>query len=121
MPSQDIVLGLYYLSLMVEGEPGEGMILGDVAEVRHALDAKAVSLHAKVMGRFTSLDEKGKPVREVFETTPGRMLLGQRPQAHLGTYRRGMGADHARKPHRRVLLRQGGLPDHGGPRTRQDN
>ncbi len=77
VPSQDIVLGLYYLSLMVEGEPGEGMIFGDIAEVQHALDMGVVTLHAKIMGRFISLDEEGNEVSEVFETTPGRMLLGE--------------------------------------------
>ncbi len=77
VPSQDIVLGLYYLSLEQEGEPGEGMLFGSVSEVRHALEAGVVSLHAKVRGRFTSLDLDGNAVTEVYETTPGRMLLGE--------------------------------------------
>ena len=37
VPSQDIVLGLYYLSIMNEGEPGEGKMFGDMAELEHAL------------------------------------------------------------------------------------
>ena len=53
VPSQDIVLGLYYLSMMREKEPGEGMLLGSIAEVEHALAAGAVTLHAKVKGRYT--------------------------------------------------------------------
>ena len=53
VPSQDIVLGLYYLSIMRDKEPGEGMVFGSVVEVRHALEAGAVTLHAKVKGRFT--------------------------------------------------------------------
>ena len=77
VPSQDIVLGLYYLSLMVGGEPGEGMLLGDVAEVQHALDSKVVTLHTKIKGRFVSLGADGKRVSEVFDTTPGRLLLGE--------------------------------------------
>ena len=77
VPSQDIVLGLYYLSLMREKEPGEGMAFGSVGEVRHALEAGAVSLHAKVRGRFTGLDAEGNEVVELVETTPGRMILGE--------------------------------------------
>ncbi len=40
VPSQDIVLGLYYLSIMREGLPGEGKIFGEMAEIEHALHAK---------------------------------------------------------------------------------
>ena len=61
VPSQDIVLGLYYLSIIREKEPGEGMIFGSVSEVRHALDAGVVSLHAKVKGRFPTVDDNGEP------------------------------------------------------------
>jgi len=77
VPSQDIVLGLYYLSLAMDEEPGEGMMFGNVAEIHHALDAKAVTLHAKIKGRFTTVDAKGNPVSEIYDTTPGRMLLGE--------------------------------------------
>ena len=57
VPSQDIVLGLYYLSMVRDKEPGEGMLLGSIAEVAHALEAGAVTLHAKVKGRFTAVDD----------------------------------------------------------------
>jgi DNA-directed RNA polymerase subunit beta' len=77
VPSQDIVLGLYYLSLVMDNEPGEGMMFGDVAEIHHALDAKVVTLHAKIKGRFVTVDEKGKRVSRIYDTTPGRMLLGE--------------------------------------------
>ncbi len=77
VPSQDIVLGLYYLSIMREKEPGEGMAFGSVAEVRHALEAGAVTLHAKVRGRFRATGPDGEEVVEVHETTPGRMILGE--------------------------------------------
>jgi len=77
VPSQDIVLGLYYLSLMLDNEPGEGMVLGSVSEVQHALEANAVSLHSKVRGRVEMADEEGKLFSKVYETTPGRMLLGE--------------------------------------------
>ncbi|MBY0561592.1 DNA-directed RNA polymerase subunit beta', partial [Hyphomicrobium sp.] len=77
VPSQDIVLGLYYLSMMRDGEPGEGMMLGSINEVLHALESKSVSLHAKVKGRFTSTTPTGEKLVEVHETTPGRMLLAE--------------------------------------------
>ena len=77
VPSQDIVLGLYYVSMMREKEPGEGMMLGSIAEVEHALAAGLVTLHSKVKGRFHAVDDSGTDGVEVHDTTPGRMLLGE--------------------------------------------
>jgi DNA-directed RNA polymerase subunit beta' len=77
VPSQDIVLGLYYLSLMREGEPGEGKLYGNMADVEHALAAKAVTLHAKIKYRWEGLDENGKEIRRWYDTTPGRIIIGQ--------------------------------------------
>jgi DNA-directed RNA polymerase subunit beta' len=77
VPSQDIVLGLYYVSLMRENEPGQGMLLGSTSEVHQALGAGAVTLHAKVKGRVHYIDADGSECTEVVETTPGRMLLGE--------------------------------------------
>ena len=83
VPSQDMVLGLYYLSMMKEGEPGEGMLLSDMAEVHQALDTGAVTLHSKVTSRIAQTDENGEVVMKRFETTPGRMLLGETlPKSH---------------------------------------
>ena len=75
VPSQDIVLGLYYLSIMSEGEPGEGMAFGTMNELEHALASKSVTLHTKIRSRFKTIGADGKPVTEMHETTPGRMLL----------------------------------------------
>jgi DNA-directed RNA polymerase subunit beta' len=77
VPSQDIVLGLYYSTLMRDGEPGQGMAFADIGELEHALNAKAVTLHTKIKGRAWSFDEEGNRVAKIFDTTPGRMLLGQ--------------------------------------------
>ena len=83
VPSQDMVLGLYYLSMMKEKEPGEGMLLSDMAEVHQALDSGAVTLHTKVISRVPQTDENGKQYLKRFETTPGRMLLGETlPKSH---------------------------------------
>src|SRR4051812_27643407 len=75
VPSQDIVLGLYYLSLVKDGEPGEGMIFGDLNEIQQALDCGAVSMHAKVKCRFTQKDAEGKIYTRIIDTTPGRMKI----------------------------------------------
>ena len=77
VPSQDMVLGLYYLSMMKENEPGEGMLISDMSEVHQALEAKAVTLHTKIVSRVPQTDENGKQYMKRFETTPGRMLLGE--------------------------------------------
>ena len=77
VPSQDIVLGLYYVSLMRDGEPGQGMMFSDMGEVEHALAAKAVTLHAKIKGRMWTYDAEGNRHAKVFDTTPGRMILAQ--------------------------------------------
>ncbi|MBW7837874.1 MAG: DNA-directed RNA polymerase subunit beta' [Sphingomonadales bacterium] len=77
VPSQDIVLGVYYLTMERVGEKGEGMSFADIAEIRHALEQKVVTLHTKITARYTSLDMNGKPVVRRVETTPGRMLLAE--------------------------------------------
>ena len=58
VPSQDIVLGLYYLSLMRDGEPGQGMMFADIGEIEHALAAKSITLHAKIKGRAWTYDDE---------------------------------------------------------------
>ncbi len=77
VPSQDIVLGLYYLSIQMEKEPGEGHIFGGLAEVHHALAAGAVTLHAKVKGRYIGVDDEGNPQSKVYDTTPGRLIIAE--------------------------------------------
>src|SRR5579859_1457892 len=74
VPSQDIVLGLYYISMIRPGEKGEGMVFRDMAEVLQAIDTKQVSLHAKVKARVPFMKD-GKKQIGVMETTPGRLLM----------------------------------------------
>src|ERR671911_27509 len=73
VPSQDMVLGLYYLSMDREGEPGEGKILSDISEVHQALHVGAVTLHSKITSRVPQTDEDGNTYMKRFETTAGRM------------------------------------------------
>src|SRR5213075_897866 len=75
VPSQDIVLGLYYLSLVKDGEPGEGKAFADLGEIEAALDAGIVSLHSKIRARHSEMDAEGNLVRKVIETSPGRMKI----------------------------------------------
>ncbi|MGH6661982.1 MAG: DNA-directed RNA polymerase subunit beta' [Rhodospirillales bacterium] len=77
VPSQDIVLGLYYLTMARDGEKGEGMAFVDVGEIQQALDAGVLSLHAKVKARYRGVDSDGKKIVTRIETTPGRMLLSE--------------------------------------------
>ncbi|WP_433951824.1 DNA-directed RNA polymerase subunit beta' [Brevundimonas diminuta] len=76
VPSQDIVLGLYYLSLVKENQPGEGKLFANMGEIDAALDAQVVKLHTKIKARWTEMNSDGEVVTKVIDTTPGRMKLG---------------------------------------------
>jgi len=76
VPSQDMILGLYYISMERVGMKGEGMVFTDADEVQHALDAGEVHLHAKIKARVTQIDDEGQEVVVRFDTTPGRVKLG---------------------------------------------
>ena len=75
VPSQDIVLGLYYLTIEREGEPGEGMAFTDISEIELAMEQGVISLHSKIKARYQIITANGdfKTIR--IETTPGRMML----------------------------------------------
>ncbi|MDH5722523.1 MAG: DNA-directed RNA polymerase subunit beta' [Alphaproteobacteria bacterium] len=77
VPSQDIVLGLYYISVALDNQKGEGMIFRGPGEIMHALEAGVVSLHAKIKCRYHTVDENNEPLTEVVESTPGRMILSE--------------------------------------------
>ena len=77
VPSQDIVLGLYYLSIERDGELGEGMAFGTSGEVEQAIAAGAISLHSKIHVRVNTVDQDGKDIVRRIETTPGRMFIMQ--------------------------------------------
>ena len=76
VPSQDMILGLYYISMERDGMTGEGKIFSSVDEVQHALDSGEVHLHAKIQARLPQIDEEGNEVLKRFETTAGRVRLG---------------------------------------------
>ncbi|WP_151718382.1 DNA-directed RNA polymerase subunit beta' [Gemmobacter serpentinus] len=76
VPSQDMVLGLYYVTMERKGMAGEGNAYRDIEEVEHALAAGALHLHAKIQARLRQVDDEGNIVWKRFETTPGRLRLG---------------------------------------------
>ena len=76
VPSQDMILGLYYTTIMREGMLGEGMTFSSVEEVQYALDNGSVHMHAKINARIAQVDEHGGDIYKRYETTPGRVLLG---------------------------------------------
>ncbi len=84
VPSKDIVLGLYYLSLEAKDVPGQGMLIANIDELEHAMQDKKLFLHAKIQGRVAYYAPDGTVSYKRVETTPGRMILGQYlPKSHL--------------------------------------
>ncbi len=81
VPSQDVVLGLYYMTRALENKKGEGMAFANIAEVKRAYDNRAVELHAKVKVRIsgTVIDEEGGRSQQtsIVDTTIGRALLAE--------------------------------------------
>jgi len=81
VPSQDIVLGLYYMTREKVGALGEGSLFANIAEVSRAYETREVELQAKVIVRLKEIhkDESGQPVEKLVrhETTVGRALLSE--------------------------------------------
>lgn len=80
VPSQDIVLGLYYLTREAVNPKGHGKVFADVAEVRRAYDIGAVSLHAGIRVRIVErevVDGETRATRRFYDTTVGRALLSE--------------------------------------------
>ncbi len=79
VPSQDVVLGLYYMSRALENKAGEGMVFANVAEVKRAYDNRVVQLHAKCKVRITETvkneDGTSEQKTSIVATTVGRALL----------------------------------------------
>ncbi len=78
VPSQDIVLGLYYMTRSKVNAQGEGKVFSDVAEVHRAYETRQVSLHARIKVRIREVQLNGDDRAETFkiyDTTIGRALL----------------------------------------------
>ena len=79
VPTQDMVLGSYYLTLVKDGEPGEGKVFRDVNEALMAYQDGVVTLHAKIKVRMT----KGN-VSRLIDTTVGRLIFNDPIPQNLG-------------------------------------
>jgi DNA-directed RNA polymerase subunit beta' len=81
VPTQDVVLGLYYMTRQLEGARGQDMVFSDIDEVHRAYENKVVDLHARIRVRIdeTIISEHGEERHEtnLVETTVGRALLAE--------------------------------------------
>ncbi|TVT53790.1 MAG: DNA-directed RNA polymerase subunit beta' [Azoarcus sp. PHD] len=81
VPSQDIVLGLYYATREGVNVPGEGMFMADVSEVKRAYESGQISLHARITVRLKEADlgPDGERIERIgrYETTAGRAILSE--------------------------------------------
>ena len=80
VPSQDVVLGLYYMTRERVNAKGEGMVFSDVAEVHRAYESRGAELQAKIRVRMRDnsvTDSESPPPLQLVETTVGRALLSE--------------------------------------------
>ena len=79
VPSQDVVLGLYYMTRERVNAKGEGMVFADAKEVQRAYDTQQADLQARIKVRITDVtfrdDAENETNTEIVETTVGRVLL----------------------------------------------
>lgn len=69
-PTQDIIYGLYYATVMYQGSLGEGRLYENINEIRYAINALELNLHSSIRFKIVANN-----VVEIFETTPGRILF----------------------------------------------
>jgi DNA-directed RNA polymerase subunit beta' len=77
VPSQDMVLGLYYMTKPREGSKGEGMTFYSPEEVMIAYSERAVDLHAIIKVKVEDIDENGEIFKHIIETTVGRVIFNE--------------------------------------------
>ena len=78
VPSQDMVLGIYYLSQSVEKNTKDNKSKGyftNITEIEQAIEAKSISLHSNIICRYETVDEKGNRILEKYRSTAGRFIL----------------------------------------------
>jgi DNA-directed RNA polymerase subunit beta' len=84
VPSQDMVLGLYYMTKPREGSKGEGMTFYSPEEVMIAQDEKVVGLHSVIKVKVEDVDENGEYFKHIIETTVGRVLFNEYVPRQVG-------------------------------------
>ncbi len=83
VPSQDMVLGSYYLTLEIPGSKGEGKVFRDVDEARLAYDAGVLDLHARIKVRITK-EIDGENKSKIIDTTLGKIIFNDPIPQDLG-------------------------------------
>ena len=83
VPTQDMVLGSYYLTMVKDGEPGEGKVFRDVDEAMMAYDEHDITLHSKIKVRVTK-EINGKKVSRIIDCTAGRLIFNEIIPQNLG-------------------------------------
>ena len=84
VPSQDMVLGIYYLTQQRDGEPGEGRCFHSMNEAILAYENHYITLHSKIKVRMSKTAENGETVTGIIETTLGRLLFNEIIPQDLG-------------------------------------
>ena len=84
VPTQDMILGSYYLTMEVQGEKGEGNYFSSPEEAIIAYENKEVGMHAKVFVRMVKVDEEGNERHKKVETTVGRIIYNKGIPQDLG-------------------------------------
>lgn len=95
VPSQDMILGSYYLTLEKDGEKGEGKVFRDFDEVLMAYDAKVITLHAKIKVRRT-VEFDGRKITGIINTTAGKIIFNKPIPQDLGFVNRNTPEDALR-------------------------
>jgi DNA-directed RNA polymerase subunit beta' len=83
VPTQDMVLGSYYLTIEEDGVKGEGRMFSDPDEVIMAYQLKQIGIHAKIKVRMTKIKD-GKNISGIIETTPGKLIFNESVPQDLG-------------------------------------
>jgi DNA-directed RNA polymerase subunit beta' len=83
VPTQDMVLGCYYLTIEKEGDKGEGKVFSSVDEAIMAYDEGVVSLHSRIKVKVTR-EIDGKPVSKLVDATVGKLILNEAIPQDLG-------------------------------------
>ena len=84
VPTQDMVLGSYYLTLVKEDEPGKGKVFRDKEEALLAYSNGAVGLHSPIKVRTTGLDAEGKEITRLIDATVGFLIFNASIPQDLG-------------------------------------
>ncbi len=96
VPSQDMILGLYYLTKPRSGQLGEGKTFASPAEVIVAFDQNRLAIHTKINVRIASVNEEGEVVHEVVKTSTGRVLFNEIVPEEMGFINKTLGKKELR-------------------------